>query len=1278
MVRRHEVLRTRFPTIAGQPVQVISPGSTLGLPLIDLGGLPAALRESVAGGLAAAEARRPFDLATGPLLRAALLRLAGEEHRALLTLHHIASDAWSREILVRELGELYRACVAGREPTLPELPVQYADFAAWQQSWLQGEVLTAELAYWRSRLAGAPPLLALPLDRPRQEVWSDRGAIRPLTLPGPTSQAVTRLARESGATPFMVLLSALLALLARWTGQLDLPVGTPIAGRTHLEIEPLIGFFVNTLVLRVDLSSAPDFAALLARVREVALDAYLHQDLPFEKLVEELQPERSLAHAPLFQVMFVLQNTPPGRLALPGLSVAPLRVAPASAKLDLTLALAETAEGLSGAVEYHPDLFDGTTIARLAAAFETLLGAALGDPQQRVAQLPLLSPAQHHQLRVEWNGTAAPYPLDRGLQEGFEEQVRRTPEAVAVVAEEGSLTYRGLNARANRLARRLRRRGVGPETVVAISVERSLALMVGLLAILKAGGAYLPLDPDDPPERRRFLLEDARAPLLLTTREITRGLSAEPGPRAGRDLGIPMATDHLAYVIYTSGTTGKPKGVMCHHRGIVNRLLWVQERYGLQPDDRVLQKTPTTFDVSVGELFWPLSTGATLVMARPGGHRDPDYLWQTIAEQGITTLHFVPSLLRAFLDDAVQKTTGLPLRRVMTIGEALGHDLEERYFSHLEAPLHNLYGPTEAAVDVTHWSCDRAESRPLVPIGRPLANTHILLLDRDGQEVPIGATGELHIGGVQVARGYLDRPDLTADRFVPDPTGAAPGARLYRTGDLARHLADGALDYLGRNDQQVKLRGFRIELGEVEAVLGELPGVQATAVAVREGPGGPRLVAYVVPREPGASPPTLAGLRRELARSLPDYMLPGGLVLLDRLPLTASGKLDRRELLRTAPDDEGPAGEPYVAPRTSLELLLARLWEELLERSPVGVRESFFALGGHSLLAVRMIARLRAALSGREVAVADLFQAPTVEQLARRLEEGGAALGSPLVPLQPRGEREPLFCVHPIGGGVIRYFGPLVERLGPDQPFYALEAVDPAQQGEAPHPTIEELAARYLAALREIRPHGPYLLGGGSYGGIVAFEMAQQLTARGEEVALLALFDTILPDTGLPWDDALFCAQMAQWLARQQGANLDLEPIELRGLSRDAMLARVLERLRAAQLVGGEIDLPWMRRYLAGYASRQAAAIAYRPRLYPGEIDLFRVSREPAAPGTPRRPVDDPALGWGELAQEIRIHPVPGDHETMVREPHVRQLAAALRSCMEGRRPPGGVRGWLL
>ena len=992
--RRHESLRTRFEAREGVPAQVIDPPQEFVWVAHDLSWMKPDEREREVLRLAGAEARRPFDLARGPLWRASLLRVAENEYVALFTMSHIVSDGWSMGVLVKEVAALYTAYLRGEDSPLPELPIQYADYAVWQRAWMSGETLEKQLRYWRKQLAGAPAALELPTDRSRPAVETHLGGSYAFKLPQDLSAALMELSQSEGVTLFMTLLAAFKVLLGRYSGQEDLVVGTPIANRTRAETEGLIGFFVNQLVLRTDLSGEPSFRQLLGRVREVCLGAYGHQDAPFEKLVEELQPERDLSRSPLFQVMVVLQNAPMGMLGLPGLRLSEITSSGERfAKFEMTLTMQEGASGIAGELEYNSELLDEATVGRMLSHYERLLIGIAADIDQRLHELSLLSDIERRQILVGWNETSAEYPKNGYIPQLFETQAECAPDAVALVYGAQEVSYGTLNKQANRLAHHLRKLGVGPEVLVAVCAERSLEMVVSLLAILKAGGAYAPLDPDYPDERLEFMLEDSRPSALLVQGARLEGLPAcaphvlrlddqwEKLDECEENPVNLVESKNPAYVIFTSGSTGRPKGVMNSHGGIRNQLLWRQAAYHLTAEDRVLQKTPFSFDVSVWEFFWPLLSGACLVIADPGGHRDSAYIVRLIVEKEITTLHFVPSMLQAFLQEKdAEKCRSV--KRVICSGEALPFELQERFFAVSSAELHNLYGPTEAAIDVTFHACERASERRIVPIGRPVANTQLYVLDNNLNPIPGGVPGELYIGGEGLARGYFNRPDLTAERFIPNLFGDEPGQRLYRTGDLARYLDDGDLEFLGRADHQVKIRGYRIELGEIEAALRRHSGVsEAVVIAEEDGNLEKRLVAYLVSRDGLAL--SDGELRGFLKQRLPEYMAPSFFVILKRLPLTPNGKVDRRAL--PSPNQTGSDSRSYTAPRNEIENVLVSVWQKALGVSPIGIHDNYFALGGNSIRVIQVVHDIRR--YNPSITVMDVLRNPTVYQLAIRIRE---------------------------------------------------------------------------------------------------------------------------------------------------------------------------------------------------------------------------------------------------------------------------------------------------
>ncbi|WP_139835006.1 amino acid adenylation domain-containing protein, partial [Pseudomonas sp. B35(2017)] len=991
IVARHETLRSRFAQFNDEAEVLIAPVDS-GLPLQaeDLRRHPQA--EDALLALIEGEASAPFDLEGDPLIRGRLVRMADDHHVLLLTLHHIVTDGWSMGVLTRELMALYQAFSHGEPDPLPPLALQYTDYAVWQRRWLSGEVLQRQSDYWRQTLSGAPALLALPTDRPRPAQQDYAGRQIEITLDERLTAGLNALCQRHGVTLYMALTGAWAMLMARLSGQADVVIGSPVANRGRAEIEDLIGMFVNTLALRIDTSGELSTEALLAQVKARTLEAQAHQDLPFEQVVDIVKPERSLAHSPLFQTLFSWESRQGERLVLDNLALEGVAEPSHFAKFDLSLTLREAQGELRGTLEYATALFDEATVVRYFGYLQRLLQAMASDDHAVLEQVPMLAEDERQALLFDLNATDVDYDLQQTIHGLFEAQALRTPQAVAVKSGDRSLSYAELNRQANRLARHLRGLGVGPDARVGICVERSPEMVVGLLAILKAGGGYVPLDPAYPAERLAYMLDDS-APLAVLVHGATRSVLGESAAQVV-DLdeavwasqpadNLPaqgLTPQHMAYVIYTSGSTGQPKGVINEHSGVVNRLLWMQDAYRLSAKDTVLQKTPFSFDVSVWEFFWPLMTGARLVMARPEGHKDPQYLSDIIAAERVTTLHFVPSMLDVFLAHG-DTARCADLRQVMCSGEALPGSLVRRFKRQLPGiGLHNLYGPTEAAVDVTAWDC----AGPLdttpdnTPIGKPIANTRMYILDGQRQPVPLGVVGELYIGGVQVARGYLNRAPLSAERFLEDPF--RPQGRMYRTGDVARWLADGNIEYLGRNDDQVKIRGLRIELGEIQSRLSALDGVQEAAVLAREDvPGDKRLVAYYT-----GTAQSVEDLRTRLLEHLPDYMVPALFVHLDAWPLSPNGKLDRKAL--PAPDQAAASVRQYEAPVGETEITLAQLWSELLNVERVGRHDHFFELGGHSLLAVNLVARMRRAGLTADVRV--LFNQPTLAALAAAV--GGA------------------------------------------------------------------------------------------------------------------------------------------------------------------------------------------------------------------------------------------------------------------------------------------------
>jgi amino acid adenylation domain-containing protein len=1261
LVRRHESLRTTFVTRNGEPRQQIMSPEPVAPEIIDLERVPAADREAVVEEHVHKEVQRPFSLARGPLFRPVLLRLAPDEHELIVSIHHIVSDGWSLGLIAREIEVLYQAYTTGGASPLPDVPLQYADFAIWQRQWLAGDILEAQRAYWRAQLAALPPPLELPTDHPRARQSSPAAASHDLTLPRRLADALRQLSRREGVTPFMTMLAGFKAVLARCTGTTDIVLGTPVANRNHLELESIVGFFANTLVLRTNLDGDPTFRELLRRVREVSLSAYAHQDMPFEKLVEDLKPDRKLGQNPLFQISFVFQSAA-------GAGGRSFDFVTVGSPFDLTLFARETAEGgLSATIEYRRDLFRPDTIARIAGHYRTLLEGAAADPDRRLSALPLVDPDELHRILVEWNATTTDYPRERSIHGLFEDQAAATPDAVAVVFEGATLTYRELDRRANRLAHYLRSLGVRPERPVGLWMERSPEVVVAILGILKAGGAYAPFDLMAPPERIAFMLRDARIDVLLTQQRMLARLPAE-GVRSicldadQRDIAAQPDTrlpdeatgDSLAYIMYTSGSTGEPKGVAVTHRGVV-RLVRGTGYAHFGPDEVILQLAPLSFDASTFEIWGALLNGGRLAVSPPG-MLSVDELGALLARHGVTTLWLTAGFFHQVVDQRVEVLR--PLRQLLAGGDVLSVPHVRQVLAALPGVrLVNGYGPTEGTTfTCCHRIAGEAGLERSVPIGRPIANTRVYVLDRDRQPVPIGVPGELWIAGDGLARGYVERPDLTAERFVTQRLSDRIEERLYRSGDVVRWLADGTLEFLGRQDTQVKLRGFRVELGEVESTLARHPRVRDVAVVVRPGAGGDkRLVAYLVPDGALAA----RDLRDLLRAKLPEYMVPSAFVLLEQLPLTPNGKVDRTRL--PAPEESRERVETVVLPCNDEERQLVAIWEEVLAVSGIGTRDNFFDLGGHSLLALRMFVRLEQSLRIR-LPIATLFEAPTIEELAAVIRQGGR-MGQwrSLVAIQPAGRRAPIFAVPGVGGNVLCY-NDLARFMVPDQPLYGLQSrgLDGSEQ---PLTRIEDIAAAFVQEIREVQPEGPYFLAGMCMGGVVAYEMAQQIRAAGQEIGLLILLET-WPPVGT-WGRLLRPGARLLTVLRLVQSRLRLYAQTWARLDGRQRMKYLLGRVRMlGEMVAQRDVFRGDRSEFYQDVVNQANLIAYQeyePRPYTGRVVFFLAEGRRVIAHQDRR------LAWRQLITgDLEIQTVPGDDSgLMLAEPHVQVLARELKARIE-------------
>ena len=1231
IVARHEILRTTYHVRDGVPIAVLNPASELELKIVEAASLEAV------NALAAADARLRFDLARDLMLRPILARLAPDDHVLLLTRHHIASDGWSAEVLLSELATLY----AGGE--LSDLPVQYSDYARWQTERYASGAFEEELAYWKERLTGSVSLLALPLDRPRGPRQTFGGAHQSFVLPQELTLALKELARREGATLFMVLLAAFQVLLHRYSSANDVTVGCPVAGRGRVELEASIGLFMNTLVLRSDATGDPTFLNLLARVRETALGAFAHQELPFEKLVEALQPARSLSYSPLFQVLFQLRNLPFAPPRFLDLECEPLNVDTGVAQFDLSLEIAPAEDHLHCTLAYNTDLFDAETAHRITRHYRNLLAAAVENPERHVSSMAILDPDERRQLLSGWNQTEQPLPT-QCVHELFQAQVARRPDAIAVrdrLHEHGrELSYRDLDQAADALMNRLRLLGVGPGTLAAICVERSSAMVVAALAILKAGSAYLPLDPLHPRERLAFMLEDSGAAAIITENEVLARLperlppvlfldsQSEEAPSAAWELPVGDLAS-TAYAIYTSGSTGTPKAVPVSNLALANVLQALRIEFALGEQDVGVAVSTLSFDIAAVEILLPLMSGGTVVIVDSKTKMDGHALRELIERVQPTWMQATPATWRMLLDAGWRGSGNFT---AISGGEPMPRYLADALLTRC-GRVYNIYGPTETAIWTTFENVRAGNDVP--PVGRPLANTRVYILDEHLQPLPVGVAGELYIAGVGVGDGYWCRPELTAERFLPDPFANSSGAKMYRTGDTARWLADGAVDCLGRRDGQVKIRGFRIELGEIEAVMGAHPDVRAAAVSVREG----ALLAWCVWRDAAVETSTF---RKFLASRLPDYMLPARFTGLASLPMLINGKVDRDALASVA---EPPQPEPMSdLLRDESERKIAAIWEELLARGPVGPFDDFFESGGHSLLAARAVARINEAF-GTRLPVAALFEAPTVATMADFIRRGAHAAWPPrIIPIKQNGRRLPYWI---IGSGAT--FRPVAQHLSPDQPVLGVLLEDSDLAVLGPQYRLETISTEIIRLIRRQQPTGPYQLGGHSLHGLFALDVARQLIALGEEVRLLTLFDTFLPKVvrlRFPRNLRFRIHVAAAWWLLSRGRVRDT----------GAFISQTIKDLTVRFLPARKQAPPSLPAIPSSIEEvlRETAA-SYEPQPYNQRIVFLQGADQPIALHLGSR------LGWADVAKGgLDLYVVPGDHASLLHRPHAATVAETL------------------
>lgn len=1269
LVNRHPTLRTTFQVQGGEPVALVRGYQEVCFAHVDASGWD----EAQLMAELSVVYKRAFDLAQGPLFRVHLFTQAPDNHILLLTIHHIVCDAHSIWVLLEELHTIYLAKQRGSANPLPPLTETYVNFVQWQNDMLAGEEGVALKHYWQQQLVAPFPTLNLPTDFPRPPVVSFNGDSYRMALSTELTQQLRQLAQNEGVTLYMLLLAIYQTFLYRLTGQEDIMVGSPMAGRDQHQFARLVGNFINSVVLRADLRGNPSFQAFLQQVRQTVLGGIQHQSYPLPLLVSQLQPDRDPSRSPLFQAEFSLRKPPPfahSGSASAGLQLEPFEIAEEEGQFELSLQVVDSGAQLQLVFKYNRDLFAKETMMRWGNHLQMLLRGVIDNPTQSVAHLPLLSDDERTQILKQWNATQVDYPREMSLPQLFAETAVQFAQETAVCMGQESISYQALNERANQLAHTLKANGVGPDQMVGICLERSIDLIVAILGVLKAGGAYIPLDPSFPPKRMSYILEDAQAPLLLTQQKYV-DLIPDATAKICLDRDWTQITQeskdnptdyphpqNLAYVIYTSGSTGNPKGTLVHQQGVVNYLSWCNRAYDMANGGGSPIISSIGFDLVLTSFYPALFAGAGLTLL-PEGEEIESLVTTLQAEHDFSLMKITPGHLDILNQMLPPQPREHHTRAILIGGEALSGERLTAWQTYApQTRLTNHYGPTETVIGCCTYEIP-GRITGNVPIGRPIDNTQLYIVDKQLQPVPVGIAGELLIGGDGVTRGYLNRPELTAVKFIPDPFSDRPGARLYRTGDLARYLSDGNIEFLGRCDDQLKVRGYRIELGEVENAMRQHAQCAKCVVVARENKNGfKELIAYVVPKTKDFD---LNTLRSFLADYLPAYMIPAFFIPLEAFPLTANGKLDRRAL----PDvDLSSRQKRFMAPRDALELKLVPIWEEILGVRPIGVNENFFELGGNSLLAVRLMAKIQYQFK-QNLPLAILLQGGTIGQLANWMRQETTPDWSPLVPIQPHGEKRPFFCIPGAGGNVI-YLHNLARHLGTEQPFYGLQAKG-LDAVSAPHQTVEEMATYYLEAIQTVQPHGPYLLGGHSLGGWVAFEIAQQLLRQGETVDMVAIIDTAVPElanhTADPnWDNARWIVELAHRIRHLLNPNLEISYDCLQPLSTEEQLLYFKEQLIATNLFPTEAGIDQLQSVLRLFKAHAQVRYTIGQDAFSTPIVLFRAQASEEATYPPNFPRE--TWGW-EAYGSVEAYCVPGEHLTLLTEPHVATLASQLADCLE-------------